>query len=435
MKGRPRGPGTGIASPQRPKTPFGPVRWVIAGTVLLLPVAFLVPSEEAFRTPKDLLFRLEWIVLLTIFACAAILGGFRVRWREAVRRPWVVWITAMLGWGVVTTLTSIQPSRSATALLYAAAMAFTFAVTVYLAKREEVAFAAIAFVPAVANVIVLILQIAGLWTPVPGDPMSGWRPTGLIGNPNDTGGYFVFVAVAATALALASPRWRLVAAATAVSSCLGILMTATLSAMIGLTAGLTVLAGMKSWRLLVALVVAGVLIAALALGVYPPVQQRAEQFTRAASAGDLDRVFSFRFLGYLTAWEMVRENPILGLGPGSYAAGYFDYRQKAEERHPFLRTSIARAFNFGEAHNDHLQILAQTGFPGYAVFLAGLYLAGRISFRRGESEKRRFAHFVALPLVVSFAVMALAQFPLELTALLHTLVFYLALAFAWEDEP
>jgi O-antigen ligase len=93
--------------------------------------------------------------------------------------------------------------------------------------------------------------------------------------------------------------------------------------------------------------------------------------------------------------------------------------------------------NFGEAHNDHLQVLAGTGLVGYGFMLAAIALLASRSFIRradDDDERARFARLASLPLAIGFSVSALAQFPLELAAALTAYLFYSALCVAWSTE-
>src|SRR5262249_37710262 len=104
-----------------------------------------------------------------------------------------------------------------------------------------------------------------------------------------------------------------------------------------------------------------------------------------------------------------------GVGPGCYRYEFYDYKIRVEDKHRSLTLASTRAGQFGEAHNDHLQTMAQTGLPGYLLLLAAGGLAARSSFsRRRPSIEGRFARLAALPLVVGFMVNAMPQFPLEL---------------------
>jgi O-antigen ligase len=55
------------------------------------------------------------------------------------------------------------------------------------------------------------------------------------------------------------------------------------------------------------------------------------------------------------------------------------YRSAIEERHPDW-IQVTRE-SFGEAHNDHAQLLAETGIPGYALFIVFLIAIARVTFR------------------------------------------------------
>jgi O-antigen ligase len=87
-------------------------------------------------------------------------------------------------------------------------------------------------------------------------------------------------------------------------------------------------------------------------------------------------------------------------------------------------------------HNDHLEILAESGLPGYVLYLVSLAGLASISFRRRdgpESERRRFARLFALPFAAAFATVTLAQFPLQLAATAVTSLFLAAICVAWSE--
>jgi hypothetical protein len=91
---------------------------------------------------------------------------------------------------------------------------------------------------------------------------------------------------------------------------------------------------------------------------------------------------------------------------------------------------------FAQVHNDHLQVLAETGLPGYLLFLGALVLLAAITFRLPSvpdiSDPRvRFARLFAFPAALTFAVLTLAQFPLQLTAPTVADLYLAALCFSW----
>ena len=98
--------------------------------------------------------------------------------------------------------------------------------------------------------------------------------------------------------------------------------------------------------------------------------------------------------------------------------------------------------NFGEVHNDHLQVASETGLPGYALFLAALVLVASATWRprtvpaEKEDDRSRatFVRLLALPLAVSMFILALAQFPLELVAPTHAYLWAAAAIVAWRES-
>jgi O-antigen ligase len=171
-----------------------------------------------------------------------------------------------------------------------------------------------------------------------------------------------------------------------------------------------------------------------------PMRDRLEQAARRARTGDLNLVLSGRLPSFLSAWEMFRLNPVTGVGPGAFAGEYFDHRLRSDVRYPRLShwsPELGEPINFGEAHSDQLQVLAEQGVIGYALFLAGLAALARRSLMKApesETEGERFARYLAAPLAVSAWALALAQFPFQLAAFTVTFVVLAATCFAWRPE-
>ena len=123
-----------------------------------------------------------------------------------------------------------------------------------------------------------------------------------------------------------------------------------------------------------------------------------------------------------------------GAGPGVFAWQFYDYKIAAEQRFPSLRRSFDREINFGEVHNDHLQVLAETGAAGYLVFLSLLLGLAAISLRASNDHSTwqgTLAHRLALPLAVFWIVLSLAQFPLQTTVVRSLLLHLAALCVGW----
>ena len=65
------------------------------------------------------------------------------------------------------------------------------------------------------------------------------------------------------------------------------------------------------------------------------------------------------------AWEMFKERPVMGFGPGTYAFEYASFQD------PEKLTIISTNFgNLGNAHSEYLHSLSETGLPGLICVLA-----------------------------------------------------------------
>ena len=105
-----------------------------------------------------------------------------------------------------------------------------------------------------------------------------------------------------------------------------------LTALTALLVGAAVLLALRfRSRAILPMVAAAVLVAG-AVAAYPPLRARASELGRAARAGDWDTVLSFRGGPWAAAIEMARERPLLGYGPGTFAAEYVPHRLAAEIR-------------------------------------------------------------------------------------------------------
>jgi len=116
-------------------------------------------------------------------------------------------------------------------------------------------------------------------------------------------------------------------------------------------------------------------------------------------------------------WEMWKETPFFGFGPGAFAAVF----PKFQLLHPG-HLSMERYLN--EAHQDYVQFLFDWGVP---AFFCWMLIFLRPLFSR-TSRNALDPHVLACRIVV-FAVLlhAMADFPLQVTSLL----FYFGLALAY----
>jgi O-antigen ligase len=127
------------------------------------------------------------------------------------------------------------------------------------------------------------------------------------------------------------------------------------SAWLGLGVAVVVLAGLtRRWALLL------LLLAATAIGLVASASLQ----TRLLSMADrTDPSATERMYFWAAGWRMIRDAPLLGLGPGGVKRHYPEYRDPA-----------ARRPGTGHLHNNVMQIAAERGLLGLAAWL-GIWIA------------------------------------------------------------
>jgi hypothetical protein len=414
---------------------------VLLGTICI-PLAVLPQGFDAFRLPKAAALRAEAILLVAIFLARRIDGTEGTDRTEGSDKSyssyWFLLPALALVWMAIATLASTNPAVSVWRLAAGVATLIVFIATVRSAEGAR-AYLPLVVLPLLAagiNAIVDILQELNIWMPF------GTRPdvrhhhlcTAFIGNPNEVGSYLAVAALTCMAAAIADQARRGWFAAGAVLLTAGVIASQTLTAFAALVAGTFALFALLSWKHAFRVAAVAVIVAIVLAVTVQPLRLRAHQLNRNLRAGQYNAFFTDRLTPFTAASLMAADRPLTGVGPGAFAWNYYDYKQRAEALHPELRNAWSRGINFGEVHNDHLQVLAEGGALGYALFLAAIAALGAVSLRRVASDSsppRRFAFYLALPLAVLWIVISLAQFPLESTAVRMLIVHFAALCAAW----
>jgi O-antigen ligase len=427
-----------------PSEGFTASRWltaVIAAGALVIPVLISWSGDDTFRYPKELALRAEVLVIIAILAIAWGFGRIDLPPLD-LRATWLRLTAAICAWTIVCALLSMNRRVSIPPTARVLAFAVLFVITVLILRRLPVRFAGIIVLPAIVNSVIYILQELEIWSPFDTSAAAEKHlaRTALVGNPNDVGSYLIVAALVAAALALSRTRGRLVWAGAAVLILVGTYMTHTVAAIGAVAVALLVMLmlWLRSWRARLAALLPLVVFAAVPFAAYPPLRNRALLMRDAVARRDFETLSAARTLPFLTAAAMIGDRPLTGVGPGGFAYNFFDYKLRLQLRRRELFEHTTE-MNFGEVHNDHLQVAAETGLPGYALFLAALLLLGSASWRRAGSDdaaapdRAAFVHLLALPLAVSMFILALAQFPLELIAPTHSYLWAAAAVVAWRD--
>jgi hypothetical protein len=408
---------------------------LVAATALATAVAMSPGSFDVFRTPKDVALLSGCVVLLAAGVAGALLSEDIAQFfRRIPLLPLIVALTAA-GWTVVVSLASLRPNASFWAPITVICCVTFFCAALLTAHRQPVVALMVVLIPAAANATLAILQSTQTWQPWAVDPRvpARLRTTALIGNPNDLGTYLVLPALAAFAAALAwrRHRWLLLVAVLLLA---GVASAQSVTPFLAAGAGVFVMAfTSRTLALRIGVAVALVAVTSAAF-LHPGSRSRFQSLVKTYSSGDLPEMTSFRIMPAATALEMFTDRPLVGIGPGSFSALYMSYKREMDEKYPqWVRLGND---SFGQTHNDHLQILAETGLPGYLIFLTALAVLASISFRRTDAAadadpKTRFAGMFAFPAAACFAVLAVAQFPMQLTAPMVPALYLAALCFAW----
>lgn len=432
-------------SPRANDVPAAP-RWltrIIAAGVVLIPLVMSLTGEDAFRFPKELALRAEVILLIVVLALTWGFGRPGLP-RLDLREKWLALTALICGWTMVCTLTSTNRVVSVPATVRVLEFAFVFVITVLVLRTRPSWFAGIIVFPAILNGIIYILQELEIWSPF--DTSSAVEKhigrTALIGNPNDVGGYFIVPALVAMALALSATRTRLrvVWGAAAAFITAATYMTHTVAAIGALSVALFVMFALwlRSWPKTIAMLVVLVALAAVPFSIYKPLRDRALLMRDALRRRDFETFSAARTLPFLTAAEMIRDRPLMGVGPGAFGYNFFDYKLRAQEKHRQLFEHTTE-MNYGEVHNDHLQVASEAGLPGYVLFLAALALIASATWRHRDAasngeNRAAIVRLLALPVAASMFIFALAQFPLELVAPTQTYLWAAAAVVAWRES-
>lgn len=393
---------------------------IVLGGAIAVPLVFRRDPYDMFRLPKAMLLRGEAIVLVAVTLGAWILGAPlpRPRWRE----PWLFLPFAAVALIALLSLTSTNRAVSLGVLGSALATLVVYYATVAASHRASTLLFVLPLAAAVLNALLIVAEEANLWMPFGVQPgvRHHLQCDALIGNPNEVGGYLGAAALAALAMR-GKARVALVAV-------LGVALVAcqTLTAMIAFALAAFAMLALRSWNTALRAGVAAVVTALLVVALVAPLRTRAMNVVTWARSGDYNAIASDRFTPFVAAWAMFIEHRWTGVGPGAFAWQYYDYKIRAEMQYPSLRAAFNRGVNFGEAHNDHLQTLAEGGVAGYVAFVALLVTLATLSFRRSGVVRR-----LALPLAVFWFVLSLAQFPLESTVVRMLLVHFAALCAGW----
>lgn len=377
-------------------------------------------AEASFDAPK----RLAALVLIAVAFAAAFLVGDRGRslaslWRGSGRLPRAALVLLAVALSGAFASAFLSP-RAAESLNVSRAL-FLFALLLPLGASRVMPRLGRALLAAflglgAINAMLSLLQGRGIFQPFALEATGSRDATGaLVGNVGYLALALALAAVAAFAVVLESRRpWIGILCVLSLPLFLAdLVVNQNLTSLTALAAGATALSWAKFGRraiLPTAAIVLGIL---LGLSAYHPARKRAAEALAAGRAGNWDVLLTYRLGPWAAAAEMARERPVLGFGPGTFAAEFVSHRLKAElrARRRFVNPLVTSSY--GEAHSEPLQALAEGGLAGLAAIgavLALLLALWRTARRDGESKAEAALLFGML---VAGAVASLTWFPLQ----------------------
>jgi putative inorganic carbon (HCO3(-)) transporter len=406
---------------------------VVAG-LLVVPFAVTPTLLDAYRVLKESLARSE-AILAILLIIAGVAFGCSTRLRRMLREgPVAATLVAAVTWTLVTTLLSTHRILSVDSYVTCVTSALLFLAAWFAAPRISLVALDLLIPVVLINTVLVGLQEYGIYDPFPRPPdeTGHVNATGFIDNPNVVGAYMTLVAILLAAAAMNVQRPRrllyLFGASTAVA---GVLVSGTRSALIALVAGFFVLAVGRSVRRATLMLVAVIALFATGALLRLPAVTGILSLPRVIATGSLEQATSYRVAPVLAAFEMFRDRPLLGVGPGAFKFQYLPYKARVLERYPdAVRGTVA--VNFGEVHNDHAQLLAENGLPGYLIFLAAVVVFVRATRGNdGLDSRQQVATAAGIVIAVTLLVLAIAQFPLYVPATRHLLMTVSGLLVGW----
>lgn len=413
---------------------------VLAGTALLVDPA----AQASFDAPKRLVATAGAVAAaFAAFAFARRSRSLLVSWRSVPPAARVALIAVMIAL-VWSLLSAVLSPRRAPSLDSLRAM-FLYVLLVALGAsaaigRGRSALAMTFLAATTANAAISLLQSRGV-QPFRLETFGTRNLTGaLAGNVGYLTITVALAVVLALGIAISTPRRGVRAAALAALVLLlaALVVNRNLTAIVSVAAGTTALLVVMFGRRSLAPIGAVAVALLLAVISVAPLRHRAAATIAAVRAGDWDRVMTYRTGAWAAALEMTRERPIVGWGPGTYAAEFVPHRLRAEirARRRFVNPLITSSYS--EAHCDYLQAFAEAGIPGgmAAIVAAGALVAG--VGRRARSGTSRAEAAILFGLLIAGAAAALTWFPLQRPITAAPLLLAAGrgwrLAVGWPDE-
>lgn len=426
---------------------MGALATLVTVTIAVVPFAVTPDLLDRYRVLKESIVRGEGILAGVLLAAALAFTGSK-RFRELLRERAVTAVAAAgVAWAIITATVSTHRVHSIDSLVTMLTCALVFLAAWYAAPRISLLVLDLLVPAVIANVALATVQEYGIYQPFYNDPLlpTHITATGLIDNPNVVGSYMTLAAVTFAAATTAVRGWRrwlyVFGAAWAIG---GVLVSQTRTALIALIFGLLLLAVGRSVKRAAVVLAAVAVLFGSGVVLRNPAVMSVLAIPERARTESIEVATSGRAAPIAAGMQMFLDHPVTGVGPGAFKYHFMAYKTEIVQRFPrALRGTTAT--NFAEVHNDHVQLLAETGLPGYALFLAFIVVGIRAvrvpdsldSLSMAEKGVARLdvrasaARAIVIPLAGTLLVLCLAQFPLYVPTTRHLLVTLAGLLIGW----
>lgn len=415
---------TSVEARPQPRAPWVRLAYACAvASLWAVALLFDPAARESFRLPKAL--AAELLALVSLLALA--LAGRFAPDRALARHPA---LRAALPLALAAALAALLSSHAAHVTRALPGLAVALATLVgwsagfSAGRRRRLLEATVA--PAVVLAAIGVLQFHGLFRPFgfAGPMLPRYETTSLAGNVGDLAAALVVPALLAqAALAAATSRRARILAGLKVALLLYAIGTSqTLAALAAVACGSLVLWGLLLPRRRM-LQGAGALAATalLAVVLVGPLRSRVVEKATALAAGDLNQVLTGRLDGWRAALWMLGRHPATGVGPGAFAAEFVPAKlallDEGVEFFPEQQQVV-----FANAHNEALEVGAETGLVGLGALLWALgQVFGAVKEKRGVDPRALAAAGVA-----ALVVLSLAYFPFRVAVVGYPVLAFLA---------
>jgi len=384
---------------------------ILASSFVLDPFA-----DASFDAPKWLLVKLAAITAIVSLLLAPP-SPPKAAWAPAARWSFGLLVGAV-GCAVLATLFSIHGEASWRALfaMIVCGLYLVIGASRVLHRAAGQRIFVLFIITSVCTALVSLMQAAGIPLPLNVQHVGGRFPNGaLLGNEGFVA--LLCALLGASGLGLlfgqgTTKRTRTIAIAITSVAVVTIIVNRQVTSAVALGIAATTVIALRFGRRWLVVALATTILLLGACAAIPVLRAHTWAALPGASVDAYQRLTTYRLGGWIAADEIVRANPWLGRGPGSFARESTARRLDAEIR-VGARFVQPTGGTFVYAHMDLLQLAAECGAP--AAILVALALG--ITFRNVAifaHAAHRAETLVLLGVVTAGSVSSLAWFPLQI---------------------